>query len=451
MKNNIFLVFLLSLELSLCAQTINGIQDNSSLKTQYPFLELTENVFKYESTSPSLDAFVKKWNQVTKTDVRRQTSDNGQQIPNNINIIHIGGSHVQAGTLTHRIRCNLLLANPQLVGPRGMLFPYSAAAKCNNPSDYRVHCVEKVGLTRNVYKEPQHNMGLCGIAVTATDTTTIQICMNEPRFDFSAQTIVLLGESPDTIIPRLLIQERQVFPSYIYPEKHRYVFHLSHPVDSFDIYIPCKDNQTFTLTGVYLSNKRPGITYHSIGVNGAAVPDYLKCAYLKQDLTLVNPDMVVFGIGINDAAAPNFDTLAFRLNYQQLIDTIRSVNPQCALVFITNNDSFRKVKRHTYNVNKNGLLAREVFYRLAHDNGGIVWDQFQIMGGLKSMDKWRLAKLAQNDRVHFTRAGYELVGDLFSNAFFRWIDTYQLPSNPPAPKSKPLNNQGSEQYPYISY
>ena len=38
------------------------------------------------------------------------------------------------------------------------------------------------------------------------------------------------------------------------------------------------------------------------------------------------------------------------------------------------------------------------------------------MGGLKSMEKWQKAGLAQKDKVHFTRAGYRLMGDLLFEA-----------------------------------
>ena len=72
-------------------------------------------------------------------------------------------------------------------------------------------------------------------------------------------------------------------------------------------------------------------------------------------------------------------------------------------------------------MNRNGLLAREVFYRLANETNGAVWDQFEVMGGLKSMDKWFKAKLAQKDRVHFTQEGYVLIGNLFYNAL---LDAY---------------------------
>jgi lysophospholipase L1-like esterase len=61
-------------------------------------------------------------------------------------------------------------------------------------------------------------------------------------------------------------------------------------------------------------------------------------------------------------------------------------------------------------------------YELADEVGGAVFDQFEIMGGLHSMEKWRLAKLAQNDRVHFTKTGYELMGKLLFNAIIRELD-----------------------------
>lgn len=78
-------------------------------------------------------------------------------------------------------------------------------------------------------------------------------------------------------------------------------------------------------------------------------------------------------------------------------------------------------------MNSNGPLAREVFYRLAKETGGAVWDQFQVMGGIESMEKWRKANLAKTDRVHFTVAGYRLIGDLFSNALFQAINNQLYP------------------------
>lgn len=374
---------------------------------KYKFINYKANTLHYDAGSPSMSRFFGKWQRMVES---------GQ---GNISIVHIGGSHVQAGSLTNTVRCNILTTYPDLVGPRGMLFPYSAAARCNNPSDYRVRCPQKMILTRNVHKEHTYPLGICGIAVTAANTLSeILIQMNEPRVSYSSSRVILLGHSEQGVVPRLRVDGREYYPSYIDNRTDRYLFNLNTAVDSFTVVLPCREGQQFTVSGVYLDNNRPGFIYNSIGVNGASVPDYLRCQNLVRDLRLMHPDVVIFGIGINDAVPANFDTAAFRQNYLQFVDSVRAVNPDCAFIFITNNDSFRKETRRRYSVNTNGKLAREVFYRLAKDVDGAVWDQFEVMGGLRSMDLWRQAGLAQNDRVHFTTAGYQLVGDLFSNALF---------------------------------
>ena len=378
----------------------------------YDFINRDANVLHYDSASPIMTALFDRWQRLAATG------------SGNINIVHIGGSHVQAGTLSNTIRCNLLAAYPDLVASRGMLFPYSAAARCNNPADYRIHCRERMILTRCVAKEHDYPLGLCGIAVTAADTLTeVQVVLNEPRVDYATNRVVVIGHSDQGVTPYLHVDGLDLQPSHVSQPTGRYVFNLGNPVDSFAVMIPCDTGQLFTLSGLYLGNRHAGITLSAIGVNGAAVPDYLRCTHFVRDLRMLHPDLVVFGIGINDAVPTNFDTAAFRQNYLQLIDSVRAANPECAFIFVTNNDSYRKTGRRKYSVNTNGQLAREVFYRLAHDVDGAVWDQFEIMGGLKSMDKWRLAKLGRPDRVHFTAAGYQLLGDLFSEALLKALAT----------------------------
>ncbi len=405
----------------------------------YPFINTQANVLHYDSNSAPMEFLFQKWQRVTTT---------GQ---GNLHIVHIGGSHVQAGTLPHRIRTNILAAYPHAVGGRGLIFPYSAAAKCNNPGDYKVHCAEKVILTRNVHKDPLYPMGLCGISVTAQDVPTrIQILNNDKQFDYAVSRVIVLGYSPSGVVPTISYDNLTASPSYIDSTNHRFVFNLRNNVDSFDIVLPCAQGQSFTLTGVYLSSRNHGITYSSIGVNGAAVPDYLKCA-LTRDLRLVRPDLVIFGIGINDAHGKDFDSVAFKNNYLRLCDSIRSVNPHCAFIFFTNNDSYRRTGRRSYSVNKNGLLVRDVCYRLAELTGGAVWDQFEVMGGLKSMAQWQNAGLAKRDKVHFTHAGYKLVGDLFCEALNKELQKDWQPvgikekKNEPAPSVQPDTSKKVEQ------
>jgi hypothetical protein len=60
---------------------------------------------------------------------------------------------------------------------------------------------------------------------------------------------------------------------------------------------------------------------------------------------------------------------------------------------------------------------------LAKEYNAAVWDQFDIMGGLRSMQNWQKEGLAQRDKIHFTANGYILIGDLLFNAFIeRYIE-----------------------------
>ena len=340
----------------------------------YPFIRYKENKLQYADRSENLAKFFDRWQ-------RMESSRLG-----NINIVHIGGSHVQAGSMSNAIRQHLMHDHPHLVSGRGLLFPYSAAARCNNPADYRVHC-------------PQ-----------------VGIVLRDSTIDYATSRIIVLGHSEQGVVPLLNLDGRIVHPSYVDRRTDRHVFNLNSVVDSFVVLLPCRTGEQFILTGLHLDNLRPGISFHSIGVNGASVPDYLRCEHFTRDLRLLRPDMVIFGLGINDASKSDFDTADFRRNYLALVDSVLRVNPDCALVFITNNDSYTKVSRKKYKVNAKGTLAREVFLRVARETGGVVWDQFMLMGGLGSMEQWQKAKLAQADRVHFTRTGYQLLGDLFYEA-----------------------------------
>ena len=173
-----------------------------------------------------------------------------------------------------------------------------------------------------------------------------------------------------------------------------YTYLLSVPMDSLNLIISQTDTilHRFTLTGFLLENDEPGIVYHSIGVNGASVPSYLSCPNFERDLSLIRPDMVIFAIGINDAVPQNFSKNNFIANYDSLLSKFRNVSPDCFFVFVSNNDSYRKIKRRyrrtRYQLNTNGVLAREAFVTLAEKHDGSLWDLFSIMGGLDSIKKW---------------------------------------------------------------
>ena len=70
-----------------------------------------------------------------------------------------------------------------------------------------------------------------------------------------------------------------------------------------------------------------------------------------------------------------------------------------------------------------------------------VWNMYDVMGGLNSIVLWQRNGLAQRDKIHFTREGYLIMGDLFFNALMKDFEEYiqsknQLSNNSSDDKSK---------------
>ena len=343
-----------------------------------------------------------------------------------INVLHIGGSHVQADMFSHKVRRNLDVVNSRFQSPRGFIFPFSVA-KTNNPTNYKVYYDGVWNAVRNVQKNREVSIGMGGIAVYTSDPNArIRILLNPDsvsRWNFDRLRLLGYTEEEGEWVTPVLYYNDSVIESYYDFVSNSYLFELPELVDSFEIGFIQKDNtpRSFIVTGFLPEKDTPGIVYHAIGVNGASVPSYLNCEFFEDELPLISPDLVIFGIGINDAAEKNFTEESFIENYNSLLRVIERVNPECAFLFITNNDSYKRIARRKYAVNPNGEIAKDAFYKIAEENKGAVWDQFSIMGGLKSMTAWQANALAQNDKLHFTRAGYELLGDLLYNAL---IDFY---------------------------
>lgn len=345
-----------------------------------------------------------------------------------LNILHIGGSHVQADVFTNRIRNNFNELNDGLCSGRGMIFPYSAA-KTNNPHNYKVSSKGEWRATRNVNEERSTALGLTGIAVTTNDASaeiTIDLNPNDTvkRWHFNRLRILGYASSP-YVIPMLKLNDTSYCEADFDSVTSSYLFKMTDNYDRFSIVFQQNDtvNHDFTLTGILPENDNDGIIYHSIGVNGAEVGSYLSCENFVNDLGLIKPDVAVFAIGINDTFAEEYSDSAFIANYDSLITMIEQVSPDCFYIFITNNDSFRKEKiegQTYYHVNENGDNAREVFYILAEKHDAALWDLFNIMGGMESMMRWEEEGLAKKDKIHFTNKGYILIGDLFFNALMRF-------------------------------
>ncbi len=460
--------------------------DSTSLTArliQYPFIDTAFNHIVFPKGDSAFGSFYAKMDSLV-------FHNKGQ-----VNILHLGGSHIQADVISNQVRERLATEYPGKAASRGFVFPYSAA-RTNTPVSYGSGYRGKWSMTKSVLKDIERPLGLLGIAATTSDPRAeVTILLNKyntkplwfydqvhvlgfadsndvipvleldstshlygQRDSLSGSYVFNLESPRDTLILKFLWEDttlqdslsRQIIADSLYqdsiarlmPSSSSKASGKSRKVSSSSISssssapedtIPPPVYPTFTLTGILLENDSNGISYTSIGINGAGTSAYLISENLVRDLQFIKPDLLILSIGINDANVEYFDDQKFQNRYDTLITRIRSVAPDVAILFTTNNDSYRKVKKRRFVTHPNGEVARKAFFSMATRYHAGVWDLFSLMGGLGSMAKWEKASLAKKDRVHFNQAGYKLLGDLLYEAL---IEAYlahvaRLPAREP--------------------
>lgn len=340
-----------------------------------------------------------------------------------INVFHIGGSHIQADMWSDRLRQRLQTFYPGTRGSRGLLFPYRMA-RTNNPYNYKAVWTGSWSRTRCIERSPELTLGLTGIAVATRDTlTSLRLYFrgdNYPQYAFN-RIRIYHDVDPSSFAIRLK-NDSVNYRIQAEPQNGCSVLYLDRHLTEMEVEFYRSDSgQThFTLRGVGLESEDPGFIYHAIGVNGAATTSYLRCDLFEQHLRPLKPDLVVFSIGINDANGPRFSSSAYEKNYDALVQRVKAANPDAAILFTTNNDSYYQ-RRYP---NKNAEQVREAMLRLAEKHGGAVWDLYGVMGGLGSIKKWQARGLANKDKIHLLKPGYQLVGDLMFNALMGAYDDH---------------------------
>ena len=377
----------------------------------YNFIHYNKNIIKHFGDSANSNIFYGNLNNLIKT---------GE---GNINIIHIGGSHIQADIYTSQMRERLQKIYPGLNAGRGFIFPYNIA-KTNNPSNYESTYTGDWLSCKNTLRKQKCNLGLSGYSISTTDSlASIKVFTKGKygKYDFITAKVFYNADSTNYSIN---IADTNNIDTIIYYFDEKYIeIRLKNYSDTLELIVQKNDTLSinkFSLYGIYLENNDAGITYSAIGVNGASIPSFLRCNNLYSQMNLINPDMVILSLGTNDAYGKNFNKEIFRKNLDSLIINILETNSKIFVLLTVPNDDYLYRKYP----NKNTALQQSVILDLARKYNTGVWDLYEIMGGFNSSQIWYDYNLMKPDRIHFTREGYILKGNLFFNAFLRSYDNY---------------------------
>lgn len=396
-----------------------GVID-STLTEKYPFIHFERNHYQFfTENSTNFEKLFYNFQQMIQFKDRK------------LNFYHIGGSHLQADIYTHEMRTYLQTNWEGLEGERGLIFPFDLAGT-NNPWNYVFKSPNKWKDYRSPVDRPDSiDYGLMGAIVECPDSA-IQLSFAydktevKPGFD-RLRIYHNKGDFPYELNfgeDEIFVLRKQNNPLIGYTDVY-----FTDKMERFDLFFARDTVMDYTLRifGFQLSNKEPGISYNTIGVNGASLPTYLKNKYFEEQLKEFPPDFFAFSIGTNDANVPyaSFRPEVFRANLDSVLQIVMRANPNCAILLTVPNDAYYKKKY----LNKNVEREREMIIQLAKKYEAAVWDFYGIMGELGSSKTWSRNGLMRGDLVHFTASGYRMKGEMFFESYLKWLEQMQLRQN----------------------
>ncbi|MGB6719176.1 MAG: GDSL-type esterase/lipase family protein, partial [Terracidiphilus sp.] len=206
-------------------------------------------------------------------------------------------------------------------------------------------------------------------------------------------------------------------------------FHYSCPAGDHHFEVTTEESAPVTLLGWVAT--QPGVTWESIGINGAEAPLILKwdqqlfSQYLKDN----SPALIVLAYGTNEAASADWDEESYRQAFASIIDTIHQYVPESSILVVGPPD--RSVAHHhawhTYDGTEKIIAAQRSVCRT---EGCAYWDQRERMGGFGSMQEWVYAGWAQPDHTHFTGDGYRELADALMADLLAGYQTYKERQSP---------------------
>jgi lysophospholipase L1-like esterase len=168
-----------------------------------------------------------------------------------------------------------------------------------------------------------------------------------------------------------------------------------------------------------------GITWETMGINGAQASivngwdDSLFGALIASRA----PALVILAYGTNEALSPHFSPGEYRETFRNVIRKVRRATPVASILVVGPPDCYLRRRRSLAPFPWLDQVI-EIQRSVAMEQGCAFWDWRQRRGGAGSKQQWVMSGSAQPDYVHFTGAGYDLLGKaLFSDLMLQY-DTF---------------------------
>lgn len=335
-----------------------------------------------------------------------------------VKVVHMGDSHVQADMYPGAARNYLQRVFGR--GGRGAMFPYRAAGT-HSAYDYNSYSSGLWLYDRNIRPENGFPLGIHGATVRTTDSTaTLRFIFNEwaapepgnllkifCKRDSLAFNLELETEFGNKIWIRLdqPVEDTLLYVAVPLPPGTRDFTIRMLPQDTLRRFFECY--------GLMLeTNADSGLTYYSMGINGATFTSVLNQNLMTAQLTEMRPDLVVLDISGNEYYGRPLKPADFEHKLRTWVQLVQRACPEATVLISCSQDILYR-RRYPISATK---PASEIAQRVAFEKGCAFYNWYVVAGGEKSIYEWAAHRLVKRDNVHLTYQGYSLKGELLANA-----------------------------------
>ena len=357
-----------------------------------------------------------------------------------VTIVHLGDSHIQAGHYSGRLM--RLLQQQFGCAGRGWIAPFKLS-RTNEPDDYFITSVIREWTAgRCIQQTRKCPIGPGGIGIqSVSPSINFDISMapnNGAGYSFN-RVVIYRGEKSMPMLPAGKMKDSvetvwgaEACAQGVVAD----TFRISCLVDTLQLHSTRRKQGTDTLLpassfknlyyGFNLTNGKPGVLCHSVGVNGATYANFTDEEYVSR-LALLRPSLLIISLGTNETFGRRFSRAEFAEQIEAFLSLVKRQMPNAAILLTTPPECYRRVyvkKKRTYVRNDNTERAAKTIVDVARREGLACWDMFSATGGKGSCTKWHKAGLMGRDRVHFTKEGYREQGTLLYRALMQTYNRY---------------------------
>ena len=415
------LVILLLLSPLLATAQVDTGKWLPALPAYFSFLKYEDNVINRPN---KLDGFFNKLQTVRNTHKGRVT------------IIHIGDSHLQADGITSVLRNGF----QDYFGDagRGLVFPYQLAGT-NAPHDVTSSSNSPWKSNKITTPSSPSQIGISGYGIhSAKKDATVNLKLKDidgKQEHFNQMVFFLCNDSVCYKLTDSSLNTPLAFSTHAQAEGLPVIITSDSFLTGFGLTATSapaiEDHLSFY--GVSLEKKdSSGVLYHTIGVNGARMDQFLQNDLFWKQLKNLNGDLYIVSLGTNEAQNPFINQPALMAICDSIVQKIHKVAPGAQVLFTTPAGSYYKMKKPNVSLEN----VTEAYKKYCDSKSLPYWDLYHVGSGKTGIPAWKKYDLLSHDLVHYNNAGYQLQGQLLLNAFAKAYNNYDR-SHPYHPTAQP--------------